>query len=183
MNLLLGRSQKASAFFSLVPLRIGRGIVFHLHAELELDEEERRLLKKYNFTRSRLVASDALQDLKKAIRPALFLAALTMLVWSVFDDYRNAIPVTIVVLVGMTIGYFKTFREQILVSDLLDGGRTFPCESIVELIHKEAFLEGICEYLRQVLESAKHWTDREAIAIKPLDKADAKIAVLKASRA
>ena len=87
------------------------------------------------------------------------------------------------VMIGMTVVYFKTLREQIIVSDLLDGGRTFLCDSIVELIHKEAYLEGICEYLRQVLESAKHWHDREIIPIRPLDKEAAKQLILKARRA
>ena len=58
----------------------------------------------------------------------------------------------------------------------------FCCDSIIELIQKEAFLEGISEYLRQVLESAKNWHDREVIPIKPLDKALAKQAVLSSTR-
>ena len=36
MNLLLSRQQK-SASFSLIPLRIGSGVIFQLKGELELD--------------------------------------------------------------------------------------------------------------------------------------------------
>lgn len=183
MNLLLSRNQRKAAAFSLVPLRIGSGVMFNLHAELELDEEEQRLLKTYDFTRAPLVASDAIEDIKKAYRPALLLGVLSFIPFWIVYSFWAALPLAVLFTVIMTFVYFNTMREQILVSDLLDGGRTFRCDSIVELIHKEAFLEGICEYLRQVLESAKHWTDREAVPIKPLGKADAKLAILKATRA
>ncbi|MCP4407600.1 MAG: hypothetical protein GY807_07540, partial [Gammaproteobacteria bacterium] len=76
--------------------------------------------------------------------------------------------------------YFKTLREQIVVSELMAGGRKFRCDSIVALIQKEAYVEGVCSYLRQVLESAKHWHDREVVGIPPLKKEEAKLAVLKA---
>ncbi|MCP4409392.1 MAG: hypothetical protein GY807_16905, partial [Gammaproteobacteria bacterium] len=46
MNLLLDRDQKDASLFSLVPLRIGSGVTFTLHATLELDQEEEALLRK-----------------------------------------------------------------------------------------------------------------------------------------
>jgi hypothetical protein len=179
MNLLLGRSQKGAALFSLVPLRIGSGVMFHLHAELELDPEEKRLLETYKFTRAPLVLSDAIEDLKRAYRPALLLGMLSFIPFWIVFSFWTAIPLSAVFTVAMTVIYFRTLREQILVSDLLHGGRTFRCDSIVELIHKEAYLEGITQYLRQVLESAKHWTNREIVPIKPLDKEAAKQLILK----
>ena len=181
MNLLLKRDQKGAAFFSLIPLRVGSGIIFHLNAELELDAEERRLLETYKFTRAPLVVSDTLDDIKNAFRPALLLGLVSFVFLWFVARFGTALGLSMLVVVTMTIIYFKTLREQIIVSDLLSGGRTFRCDSIVELIHKEAFLERICEYLRQVLESAKHWDEREIVVIHPLDKAAAKRAVLKAS--
>ena len=44
MNLLLNRDQKSAALFTLIPLRFGSGMMFHLHAELELDPEEKELV-------------------------------------------------------------------------------------------------------------------------------------------
>lgn len=182
MNLLLGRDQKSAALFSLIPLRIGSGVVFHLHAELELDPEEDALIKKYRFASAPLVLSDPIEDIKQAFRPALLLGFLGFIVFWFVVSFWTAMPLAVLTTFVMTVVYFKTLREQILVKDLLDGGRIFRCDSIVDLIEKEAFIEGICEYLRQVIESAKHWQDREAIVIRPLDKREAKLAVLKARR-
>ncbi len=49
-----------------------------------------------------------------------------------------------VVTVGMTIVYFETLREKIVVADLFYGGRTFRCGSIVELIH--SFEKDVIQY-------------------------------------
>ncbi|MBO6540263.1 MAG: hypothetical protein JJ969_12805 [Rhizobiaceae bacterium] len=182
MKLLFGRAQK-SAVFSLVPLRLGTGVMFHLHAELELDEEEKQLLKKYKFERAVIVASDTMDDLKKSIRPAALVAIVAFgLAWLLMS-LGAAIAIAFLVFCLMTAVYFNAMREQILVSDFLNGGRSFPCDSVVELIHKEAFLENTCGYLRQVLESAKHWNDREIIPIAALDKKVAKLIVLRGSSA
>lgn len=183
MKLLLGRDQKSAALFSLMPLRIGSGVVFHLHAELELELEEDELMKKYGFAAAPLVVSDPTEDIKQAFRPALLLGFVAFIILWYILSFRSALPLAILVTLVMTAVYFKTLREQIVVKDLLDGGRVFRCDSIVALIEKEAFIERVCEYLRQVLESAKHWQDREAITIHPLDKREAKLAVLKARRA
>ena len=180
MQLLLNREQTSSALFSLVPLRIGSGVTFKLHAILELDAEEDVLIRKFNFTKSALVVSDPIDDLRKSIRPAAFLGIVTFLLLWIFISFTKAFGLGVLVTFAMTIVYFKTLREQIIVNELLAGGRVFRCDSIVELIEKEAYLEFICSYLRQVVESAKNWHDREAIPILPLEKEAAKQAVLKA---
>lgn len=182
MNLLLNRDQNSAALFTLIPLRLGSGVMFKLHAELELDAEEKDLMQKYQFAKAPLVLSDPIDDLKNAFRPASILGLVAFVVFWILGTFSTALSLSLLVVLVMTVVYFKTMRELILVSDLLNGGRTFRCDSIIELIQKEAFLEGISEYLRQVLESAKNWHDREVIAIKPLDKAMAKQAVLSSTR-
>ena len=180
MQLLFDREQVSSALFSLVPLRIGSGVTFTLHATLELDAEEDALVKHFKFTKAPLVVSDPIEDLRNSIRPAAILGAVSFLVLWIFISFGKAFGLGILVTFVMTIVYFKTLREQIIVSELLAGGRKFRCDSIVALIQKEAYLQHICGYLRQVLESAKHWHDREAITIQPLNKEEAKQAVLQA---
>lgn len=180
MNLLFKRDQKSAQIFTLIPLKIGSGVSFSLWAELELDDEEAALIKKYQFAKSALVISDPIDDLKQSFRPAAFLGFVLFVVWSIIGSVYTALIIGLLVTVVMTIIYFKTQREQILVSDLMHGGRTFRCDSVVELIQKEAFLEGVTGYLRQVVESAKNWGDRDVIEIKPLDKAAAKQAVMQA---
>ena len=181
MKLLLDRDQRNASLFSLVPLKIGSGVTFTLRAELELDDEEQALIKKYKFAQSALVVSDPIDDIKQSFRPAMLLGFLTFVIVWFLATFGIAVGLAIVVTLVMTGVYFKTLREQILVSDLMAGGRKFSCDSIVLLIQKEAFLKHICAYLRQVLESAKNWDDREAIDIEPLSKNDALQAVLKAS--
>ncbi|MCA9860502.1 MAG: hypothetical protein KC438_12305 [Thermomicrobiales bacterium] len=149
---------------------------------MELDAEEQALLQKYNLTKAPLVVSDPIEDLKQSFRPAVFLGIVTFVVMWFFTSFTTAFGLSVLVILVMTGVYFKTLREQIMVSELLAGGRKFRCDSIVALIQKEAYLEYICSFLRQVLESAKHWHDREAVPIPPLRKEDAKQAVLKALR-
>ena len=182
MNLLLNRDQNSAALFTLIPLRLGSGVMFKLHAELELDDEEKELIRKYRFAKAPLVLSDPIDDLKMAFRPAVLLGLIAFGVLWMLMSFSTAISLAMLVTIAMTVVYFKTMREQILVSDLLDGGRTFRCDSVVELVQKEAFLERISEYLRRVMESAKNWHDREIIPIKPLDKVLAKQAVLSSNR-
>ena len=181
MNLLFKRRQIPGALFSFVPLRVGSGVIFQLRAELELDQEEKTLVKRYRFANTPLVVSDPLDDLRRAFRPALLLGLVSFIVLWAAWSFTMAISVAVLVVLLMTVVYFRTLREQIIVSDLTEGGRTFYCESIVALIQKEAYLELVCSYLRQVLESAKYWDDRERLTIEPLKRADAKQAVLQGS--
>jgi len=179
MHLLLNRNQAGASVFSLVPLRIGSGVTFTLHASLELDEEETALLQHYQLAKAPLVLSDPIDDLKQSFRPAMLLGFLAFVGSWILVSFGVATGIGIVVTLIMTAVYFKTLREQIIVSELLAGGRKFRCDSIVSLIEKEAYLEHICGFLRQVLESAKHWHDREAIPILPLSKEEAKQVVLR----
>ncbi|WP_457936142.1 hypothetical protein [Mesorhizobium sp. 10J20-29] len=180
MNLLLKRAQNGSAVFSLIPLRIGSGVTFSLHATLELDEEERALIQKYNFTKAALVISDPIEDLKRSFRPAMLLGLVAFFVIWLIGSFTAGLMLGILITLIMTGVYFKTLREQIIVSELMEGGRKFRCDSVVELIQKEAHLRNICSYLRQVLESAKNWDDREVVSILPLTKDEIRFAVLKA---
>lgn len=182
MNLLFGRSQNFGRVFSLVPLRIGSGAIFHLHAELELDEGEKTLIDKYRFANTALIVSDPIEDIKNAFRPAMLLGIVSFVVFWFFTGFFAAMPLAFAIVLVMTIVYFRALREQILVSDLMNGGRTFYCDSIIALIQKEAYLQTICEYLRQVLESAKTWDDRERLTINPLERQEARQAVLQGIR-
>lgn len=179
MKLLLRRSQISAALFSLVPLRIGSGVIFTLNAELELDDEETALINKYKLTKAPLVVSDLIDDIRQSVRPAILLGVVAFIVLYFIVSFSTAVSISLLIIVAMTVVYYRALTENLIVSDLLAGGRTFRCDSIVHLVKKEAYLEAISGYLRQVLESAKHWDDREAINIKPLSKEEAKLAVLK----
>ncbi len=178
MKLLLDRDQIQASVFSLVPLRIGNGVSFTLHAQWELDSAEEALIKTYNLAKVVLIASDPIEDIKRAFRPALLLGVVTFFLGGLLFGLWSGVVGAGLVTIGMTIIYFKTLREQIVVSELMAGGRKFRCDSIVALIHKEAYVRSISGYMRQVLESAKNWADREALDIPPLSAEEAKLAVL-----
>ena len=73
--------------------------------------------------------------------------------------------------------FFDRKRETIYVKDLLHG-RYFSCPSIIELARKEAWLEIIVSYLRQVMASAKHWDGTETLDVAALPKDEAKLVMI-----
>lgn len=180
MKLLLDREQKSAAVFTLVPLKFGNSSTFMLNAEIELDAKEKRLIEKHNLHKGTLYALGFVEEIKTAFWPAFILGVLSFVIIGIFWSFIGAVPLSLLVTLIMTGVYFYTMREEIIISHLLNGGRKFRCDSIVDLIHKEDHIEGVVQCLKQVLVSAENWDDRETISIKALDKVAAKQAVLKA---
>ncbi len=79
---------------------------------------------------------------------------------------------------GAGYWYLHEKRETIFVRDLLHG-RHFTCDSVVELARKEAWLSVVVSFLRQVMESAKHWDGTEHITIEALPKDEARQVILR----
>lgn len=170
MKLLFQRDQKAGSMFSLIPLRIGSGVIFTLHCQIELTEEENALLEKYKLSNAPLVVSDPIEDIKQSFRPAFLLGIISFIIgWLIFS-FIAALWIGVIVTIVMTIKYFETLREQINVNDLTEGGRKFYCDSVVLLAKKEIFLTDVSRLLRQLIELAKTWGDRDIEEIDPLDK-------------
>lgn len=149
-------------------------VQFTLWAKLEPNEEEQALIERYRFDHSVLIGSDDSELVGKAMR----IGALIFVITTSLLSYSMS-NITLGLLGGAILGtlvgwiYLNELRETIYVRDLLHG-RRFKCESVVELAKKEAWLEGACGVLRQVMESAKHWDGVEHITIDPLPKQDAK---------
>ena len=169
MKILFSRWQSACAPFSLVPLRVGTGVKFSLRAELELTEEEEKLAKHYRFIDAVLVAGNLFEDLKRALIPSVVLSVFVFLSAWPFFVFPEAVVGGLITFVFMFFVYYGTHRRKIIFRDLLNGGRTFHCFSIVELIQKEQELTELSSYVRQVLESAKNWDSKEAMEIPVLD--------------
>jgi hypothetical protein len=74
--------------------------------------------------------------------------------------------------------YFHQKRETIYVKDLIHG-RYFSCRSVIELARKEAWLSVVTSFLRQVMESAKHWDGTETFDVDALPKDEAKLVMIK----
>jgi len=178
MDLLCERKQ-SSAPFTLVPLQFGGGVMFTLWVKSELDEEERGLLAKYNFEKALLIADDWVATLRHAFRSSLIIGIVGWLVLWTLMGFNLGTTIAVVGVIVLTAIYYNELRGHIYVRDLVHG-RKFRCFSIVELLQQEERLKFLATYLRQVLESAKHWDGREAIPIPPLSREDAKQLVLKA---
>ena len=149
MNLLFTRSQTSSSPVSLIPLRIGTGATFKLNAELEFEEDEMKLAKQYGFTDASLTDSDTMADLAAAFRPAVLLSiAITLIaaftvdtsrrgIDGLFNKFGSVVTIGIIAMLVLTVLYFFAMRKHITVGQLLNGGRTFYCNSVVDLDAKE----------------------------------------------
>ena len=169
MNLLFKRGQTA--------VKVGR-VHFTLWSKLELTEDEKALLQRYRFHEAVLI--QAVQP--TLIRNAILIGVLMFFVFGVpaVGYLGSDIGGACGVVAGAASGfwYFNEKRETIYVRDLLYG-RDFKCKSVIELARKEAWLETISSYLRQVMESAKHWDGTARREIEPLPKDEARQVILK----
>jgi len=177
MHLYLQRRQSRGSY-SLVPLRVSGGVLFRLTAKLELSEEESFLVREYGFRDALLIDADHTDVLRRSLRLALFVGALAWLLFAALFDIYAASFLAAVLAAGLCYLFYNHLRQHVYVRDLLNG-RSFDCFSIVELVHQEQHLTAICQYFRQVLETARHWQGREQIEIPPLDPETAKHLVLK----
>ena len=168
MNLLLKRQQS-----------LGGRVTFRLWAKLEMDQDERALLDRYDLDGACLIDSDDLDHLKWAL--VIGVLAFFLLGGLAFHLSRDVL----LALGSGTFGGISTGfvwlnerRETIYVKDLLYG-RRFKCRSIVELAKKEAMLDNASTAMRQVLETAKYWNGVETLPIPVLPKDEAKAVVAK----
>ncbi len=168
MELLFRREQSSGGV--LFP------VVFRLWSKVELSEEEQALVERYRLNDAVLIASEQEHLVRHAtIAGAGALAVVSLMLYAVLGLGSFLVGL----LAGLAFGfyYFHQKRETIRVKDLLHG-RFFRCHSIVDLARKEAHLSGTVSYLRQVIESAKHWDGTERLEIAPLPPEEAKRAIL-----
>ena len=169
MKLLLKRSQTAG--------QVGK-VKFQLWGKVELDEDETEIVKRYEFDKAVLI--EAIQP--TLIRNAMLIAAGVFVVLFGFTvsgmSTGGAFFLSVLVGGGAGYFYFHQKRETIFVKDLIHG-RYFSCDSIIELARKEAWLGVVTSFLRQVMESAKHWDGTETLDIDALPKAEAKLVMIK----
>lgn len=190
MQLRFGRSQAVLIF--------GR-IRFNLRAEAVLSDEENFVLNKYKLRHAALVLEDTPELLKKSIRTGIIVSIIISVLLYGFlapmfptppsNPFLKPVPtgisvIDIVILAGfvlfilVTLIHYNKYRQNIYVHDLLRG-RTFKCKSIVELAQKEAYLQVVCDFLRQVLQTAQHWDGKETVDIEPMNPEEAKAAIIR----
>ena len=153
-------------------------VKFKLWSKIELDENEAQVVKHYAFDNAILIESWQPELVRKSIYIGLAVLALTFALISTSLSFNVALFFGL--LAGCAAGYFyyDGNRETIFVKDLLHG-RYFDCVSVIELARKEAWLETVTGFLRQVMESAKHWDGTESRQIDILPKAEAKQLIIR----
>lgn len=174
MDLLFKRSQSGDADTVKSPLPFSLGAPsFKLWAKIELTSEEQSIVSHYRFEKALLI--DAIQPglLKSAALAGFGAFVLSLALTSSIFPFGGAMWLSIIIGCGAGYIYFDKKRESVWVRDLI-AGRYFACSSIIELARKEAWLEAIVGYLRQVMKSAETWDGVETIPIKPMDKEAAK---------
>ena len=169
MELLFRREQTAG--------QLGR-VHFKLWGKIELDEDEQAIVKRYRFDEAMLLEGFQPELLRKS---ALIGAAVFVVVFAVLAFNWSTTGGFIVALIGgggFGYWYFHENRETIFVRDLLHG-RNFICPSVVELAREEARLGYAVSFLRQVMESAKHWDGTETHTVEALPKDEARQVIIR----
>lgn len=168
MDLLFKRSQTSG----------GVGAVkFQLWGMIELSKTEQDLVKKYKFDQAVLIESLEPGLVKKVVIVAAIAIAVFMIVLGALLG-EAGLALGFIAGLGCAYYYYHQSRETVFVKDLLHG-RYFTCDSVVDLARKEAWLETVCGYLRQVMESARNWDGTDRHKFEPLPKEEARSVILR----
>lgn len=170
MNILFKRQQTSG--------QVGR-VTFKLWSQIELDENEKAILKRYRFDEALLV--DAIQPnlLRNSGIAGLVAGVVAYIFVDVVAPANIALLLALAAIGGGAYWWYHNNRETVFVRDLLHG-RHFACKTVIDLAQKEAWLTSMVAFLRQVMESAKNWDGTETIPIIALPKEEARQVILKA---
>lgn len=169
MQLLFRRSQGRSTF--------GKP-VFKLWAQMEFEDDEHTIISHYRFENAKLIEAFEPSLIRRSLLAGAGIFILASIVLWIPMGFQYGL------LTGFIFGclagwlYFDRHRETIYVRDLIHG-RTFDCRSVIDLARKEAWLELITAFLRQVMETARNWDGTEAVPIDALSKQEAKYVVIR----
>jgi tetratricopeptide (TPR) repeat protein len=152
MQLLIQRGQRMIIIFP----------VFDLWAKFELNSEEDALIAKYRVRKHILVQGKPLQRLWAGALGIIIAGVIA----AIIHNFFGAGLITFLVFVGSTLLLYHQFREEVRVSDILDG-RHFICRTVVKLIVKEQEIAEMAHAFRHLLEAMKNWGGREIIELKP----------------
>jgi hypothetical protein len=158
MELLFRRGQSDDA--------LGRP-KFDLWAKFEITPAEEDLIHKYRMRRAILAVGDPRRDFFRALRYAVLLTIAVVIFCEATQMYPHIIALfTVSAFVGGTYIIYQQIREEIRVSDILDG-RPFACRSVVTLMEKEETVKHMAVAFRHLLEAMKNWGGTEIVEITP----------------
>lgn len=169
MKLLFKRNQTAA--------QVGR-VKFQLWAKVELNDDETEIVKRYNFDEAVLIRTDEPRLRRNAFIVGAVAAVVIYIIAETAMDSVAAFILALFAGCGAAYFYFDKKRETIFVRDLMHG-RYFSCPSIIDLARKESYLNYVTSFLRQVMESAKHWDGTETFDVEALPKDEAKLVMIR----
>lgn len=164
MELLFNREQTSGRF---------KRVAFKLWGKIELTDDERALMKRYQFDDTILLYEETPNLGRNAVFVGLLTGLFIYLIGNQLMPTSVAIAIGVLAFAGATFWWYNEKRETIFVRDMLHG-RYFKCGSIVQLCKKEDHLSTIVAIFRQVMESAKHWDDAERLEVEVLSKEEAR---------
>jgi hypothetical protein len=157
MQLLIQRGQRRT--------KILQRPIFNLWAKFELTTEETELIDKYQ-VRDHILVEGNPGELKRAM---IIAGVLAIFAWGLFAPQASfgvGIQIALFVFALGSYVIYQNIREQIRVSDILDG-RFFKCRSVVSLMAKEQNVTEMANAFRHLLEAMKNWGGREIIELEP----------------
>lgn len=168
MKILLKRAQTPGRF---------RSVVFKLWGKVDLEGDEQKIIDRYDFDQAVLVFSDQPNLMRMAIGVGI---AVAVVLYFILGWILGSFGTLLALAGGGFAGwfFFDRYRETVYVKDLLYG-RDFRCDSIIGLATREEWLKQTVAYLRQVMESAKHWDGTETMDVPKLDPETAKRVMIK----
>lgn len=179
MDLLFKRAQTGATGISVPGLALlTPRPKFKLWAKIECTPEEQSIIDHYHFSDSVLVEGLQIGLLQRSSMVGFWSAIASTIILLPMFGFRAGTVLCLIVGGIATYLYYDKHREIVFVRDLL-AGRHFTCASVVELARKEAWLEVVVAFLRQVMESAKHWDGTETLPIDPMDRDAAKQLIIK----
>jgi hypothetical protein len=152
MQLLIQRGQGRILIFP----------IFDLWAKFELDLEEQALINKYHVRKHILVEGKPLQRW----RAAIFGIIIAGVIAAIIHHFLGILLITLLIFVGSAYLLYHQFREEIRVSDILDG-RHFACRSVVKLMATEQDVAEMAHAFRHLLEAMKNWGGRGITELEP----------------
>lgn len=151
---------------------------FKLWGKVELNEGEQALVTRYRFDEAVLIAVVQPNLMRQAVFVGIGAFIIATMILAKIAGASTGAMLGLLAGGGATYWWINEKRETIFVRDLLHG-RNFTCDSVIELAKKEAFLTTTVSFLRQVMESAKHWDGIERHTIEPLPKDEARQVILR----
>jgi tetratricopeptide (TPR) repeat protein len=100
------------------------------------------------------------------LKAAIFGIIIAGVIAAIVHNFLGTQLITLLVFVGSAYLFYHQFREEIRVSDILDG-RHFACRSVVKLMLKEQEVAEMAHAFRHLLEAMKNWGGREIIELEP----------------